>query len=149
MDIENLVGSARPTIAETTACREEYTERAAVQPGDLVVVACNHGAALAVGIAWSGTRLLLRSGPDGADLALLDVIAHEAVGERFAAVALASGDGRFADAVAWLGGAGLDVTVVANGRALSRRLELAAKHVIIFDPSPPPAIPCALLREAA
>jgi len=45
--------------------------------------------------------------------------------------------------------AGLDVTVVSTGRALSRRLELAAKHVVLFDATPPPAVSCALPRVAA
>jgi hypothetical protein len=149
VDIENLVGCPRPTTAEATICRHAYNDRAAVQPNDLVVVACNHGAAIAVGLGWSGARLLLRSGPDGADLALLDVIAHESIEDRFAAIVVASGDGRFADEVARLGSVGLDVTVVSTGRALSRRLELAAKHVLLFDATPPPAVSSALPRVAA
>lgn len=149
VDIENLIGCPRPTLGEATTCREAYDESAAVGPNDLVVVACNHGAVLAVGFGWRGARLLLRSGQDGADLALLDVIAHEDVEDRFAAVVVASGDGRFADAVARLGILGIEVTVVANGRALSRRLRLAAKHVVIFDAEPVPAHPAAAAREAA
>jgi hypothetical protein len=149
IDIENLVGCPRPTTAEASACREAYNEHATVGPDDLVVVACNHGAAFAVGLGWSGARLLLRSGPDGADLALLDVIAHESVEDRFAAIVVASGDGCFANAVARLGGLGLDVTVVSTGRALSRRLALAAKHVVLFEATLPPAIPAALSRAAA
>ena len=149
VDVENLLGCTRPTTEEAKACRDEYNERASVQPGDLVVVACNHGAAFAVGLGWSGARLLLRSGPDGADLALLGVIAHESVEKRFAAIVVASGDGCFADAVAWLGRHGLDVTVVSKARALSRRLELAAKHVVIWDATPSPANPAAVMREAA
>lgn len=149
VDVENLIGCPRPTLAEATTCREDYDECAAVRLNDLVVVACNHGAALAVGFGWRGARLLLRSGQDGADLALLDVIAHEDVEDRFAAVVVASGDGRFADAVARLSILGIEVTVVSNGRALSRRLRLAAKHVVIFDAEPVPAHPAAAAREAA
>lgn len=149
VDIENLLGSARPTTHEVTACCKQYNERAAVRPGDLVVVACNHGAALAVGFGWRGVRLLLRSGQDGADLALLDVIARETIEDRFPAIVVASGDGYFADAVARLARLGLEVTVVSNRRALSRRLELAARHVVIFDAEPLPAKPAVLALEAA
>jgi hypothetical protein len=149
VDIENLTGCPRPTLAETTTCREDYDECAGVGPDDLVIVACNHGAVLAVGFGWRGARLLLRSGQDGADLALLDVIAHEGIEDRFAAIVVASGDGAFADAIARLGILGVEVTVVSNGRALSRRLRLAAKHVVIFDAEPVPAHPAAAAREAA
>jgi NYN domain len=149
VDIENLIGCPRPTLGEAMRCRDHYDECADVRPDDLVVVACNHGAVLAVGFGWRGARLLLRSGQDGADLALLDVIAHEHVEDRFAAVVVASGDGRFADAISRLGSLGIDVTVVSNGRALSRRLRLAVKHVVIFDAEPVPAHPAAAAREAA
>jgi hypothetical protein len=149
VDVENLLGCARPTAEEARACRAEYNERAAVASGDLVIVACNHGAAVAVGLGWAGARLLLRSGPDGADLALLGVIARECIEDRFTAVVVASGDGCFADAVARLGRLGLEVTVVSKAQALSRRLELAAKHVLLWDATQSPAYPAAALREAA
>lgn len=133
VDIENLVGSARPTVGQVAACRAAYYDQVGVQPGDLVIVACNHGAALEVGLGWRGARLLLRSGPDGADLALIDVIESESVEDRFPAVVVGSGDGRFADPVASLGARALDVTVVATERALSTRLKLAAKTAVPFD----------------
>jgi hypothetical protein len=149
VDVENLLGCARPTARQAKECRVRYDERAAVAPGDLVIVACNHGAALPVGLGWAGARLLLRSGPDGADLALLSVIARESVEDRFTAVTIASGDGRFADAAARLGGLGVEVTVVSEARALSRRLQLAAKNVLLWDATPTPQHPAAALREAA
>lgn len=67
---------------------------------------------------------------------------------RFAEVVVGSGDGLFTDAVAHLGSQGIDVTVVSNRRSLSRRLELAAKHVVIFD-APVPTVPAAALRRVA
>lgn len=149
VDIENLIGCARPTTAEAAACRGAYQDCAGVRPGDLVVVACNHGAAGTVGLSWRGARLLLRSGPDGADLALLDVITNEAIEERFEAIVVASGDGLFAEAVARLGGLGLDVTVVSNHRALSRQLRLAARQVVLFDAMLPPASSAAIALKAA
>ncbi len=149
IDIENLLGCPRPTDAAATGCCEEYKDRASVQGDDLVVVACNHGAGAQVGFGWPEARLLLRSGPDGADRALLDVLKTESVEERFDAVVVASGDGRFAEAVARLAGLGIEVTVISNRRALSRRLELAATRVVLFDAEPPPAVPAAVLREVA
>jgi hypothetical protein len=149
VDVENLLGCARPTLGAATQCRERYERYAPVQDNDLVIVACNHGAATTVGYGWRGARVLLRSGHDGADMALLEVIAHENVTARFEAVVLASGDGCFAETVAWLGSLGIEVTVVSNERALSRRLRLAAKHVVIFDADPVPAQPAAAARKVA
>lgn len=149
MDIENLIGFGRLTFSDAKACRAQYADRAPVGPHDLVVVACNHGAAIAVGSGWNGARLLLRSGQHGADLALLDVIERENVVGRFASIVVASGDGRFADPVAWLGRQGVEVTVVSNGRALSRRLRLASKRVVIFDAEPVPANPGVAALKAA
>jgi hypothetical protein len=91
----------------------------------------------------------MRSGPDGADLALLDVIVGESVEERFSGVVIASGDGRFADEAARLGSLGIVVTVVSTRRSLSRRLELAAGQLVIFDEMLPPADPSVRALKAA
>jgi hypothetical protein len=149
VDIENLIGSPRPTELEAHDCRRRYTEHLAVRPGDLVVIACNHGAALAVGFGWREARLLLRSGQHGADAALLDVIANENINRRFRSVVVASGDGCFAEPVASLARAGVEVTVVSNACALSRRLKLAARQVVIFDSQPLPAHPSVVALRAA
>jgi hypothetical protein len=132
VDIENLLGCARPTVAEVGACYEAY--RPLVGPHDLVIVACNHGAFASVAWAWPGARLLVRSGEDGADMALLDVLASERVEKRFKAVAVASGDGIFAEAVSHLGGLDVTVTVVSRPESLARRLRMAARHVLELPP---------------
>ena len=150
VDVENLVGTPRPTATEVLACRQHYAELVKPACGDLCVVACNHGAGAEVGFSWPGVRRLWRSGPDGADLALLEVLTGESVSDRFEDVVVASGDGRFAEAVAWLAGCGVRATVVANRRSLSRRLELAATAVVLFDAEFPPAVSAAVgLRGAA
>lgn len=150
IDVENLVTCPRPAASEVSACRRRYAELVKPACGDLCVVACNHGAGAEVGFSWPGARHLWRSGPDGADLALLEVLTGESVSDRFEAVVVASGDGRFADPVAWLARCGVRATVVANRGSLSRRLELAATAVVLFDVEPPPAMPAAVgVRGAA
>lgn len=127
IDIENLTGSASPTPGEVRDCRDVY-ESAFVGANDLVVVACSHHAFRAVGWEWTKARLLLRSGDNGADLALLEVLASEDVAKRFDFIHVASGDGIFADAVARLGAAGVTITVVSRPESLSAALRLAADH---------------------
>jgi hypothetical protein len=92
-------------------------------------VACSHHAAATVAFEFPGARHLWRSGQDGADLALMDVLENELVDERFGQVTLCSGDGIFTEAAAWLAGRGVDVTVISLRWHLATRLELAARHV--------------------
>lgn len=135
IDIENLTDSPSPSAAEVRQCWHHY-EVVPVGPHDQFVIACSHHAAPSVGWAWPRGRRLWRSGENGADLALLEVIAQERVEERFKSVVLASGDGIFTDAVARLGAQGVDVTVVSRPESLSRSLMLAASSHIFF-PYPP------------
>ena len=148
VDIENVTGSARPSRAQIEAFRSTYDELGLMQDGDLMIVACNHGAAIEVMQAWLGPRLLIRSGPDGADLAPLGVIANENVVARFGEVVVCSGDGIFAEEVARLASAGLATTVVSRVESLATRLMLAAGSVVILMDDPEP-IRLALTPEAA
>jgi hypothetical protein len=132
VDIENLIGLARPSFADVAACYDAYCPL--IRCHDLVVVACNHGAFAAVAWGWPDARRLVRSGDNGADEALLDVLRYERIDERFNAVVVGSGDGIFAEAVAGLGGLGVAVTVVSRREALSRRLRLAARHILCLSP---------------
>jgi hypothetical protein len=147
VDVENLIGQPRPTSQQVAACRDRFAELAGV--GDHVIVSCNHGALASVGWTWTGARYVVRSGPDGADLAILGVIEFEGVSARFSRVVLGSGDGIFAEAVARLGASGVDVTVVSRPEALSKRLGLAATHVLTLTPETRPADAVALARIPA
>lgn len=129
VDIENLVGTASPTSEEVEAVMAALGE---VVPGfgdAHRVVACSHRAAHTVAFACPTERRLWRSGPDGADLALLEVLEDEHVDERFEYVTICSGDGIFSAVAARLARHGVDTTVVALKGHLATRLELAARHV--------------------
>lgn len=149
VDVENIIGSPRPCRSQVAECRRAYVQLAQVAPSDHVIVACNHGAAITVGSEWTGARLLARSGTDGADHALLEVIKYEQVDERFSAIVLASGDGIFTDAISRLAGQGVAVTVVSRPRSLSRRLRLAAGAVVYFIDGPVAPAGESRLRETA
>jgi hypothetical protein len=133
VDIENLLGNPRPCQTDVESFARLYECLVAPGDHDHIVVACNHGACLEVGLGWPGPRLLARSGPDGADRALLEVIDLEEIEERFTRLVVASGDGGFTDVVSRLAGHGLGVTVVAPRLALSKRLRMAAQHVRTFE----------------
>jgi hypothetical protein len=140
VDIENLLGEPRPAIESVRRARSAYNSHVLIGDDDLVVVACNHGSALQVGLAYPGARMVLRSGSDGADLALLEVLAEHDVPTRFEAVVIGSGDGIFAGAVARLAGMGIPVLVVSRAQSLARTLRLAAgSRVVALDHAGPPS----------
>ncbi len=148
IDVENLLGCPRPTLEQVRACAARYEEVTNPGDSDLIVVGCNHGAAAAVCFGWPKARLVQRSGPDGADLALVDVVEHERVAERFDSIVIGSGDGIFTESAAHLGARGVRVTAVSTRRALSRRLALAAAEVLPFDLHLPPANEATALEAA-
>ena len=136
VDIENLTTTASPTTLEVETVVATLRK---VVPGfddDQKIVACSHHAARTVAFAFPRARHLWQSGPDGADLALLDVLANERVDERFERVTICSGDGIFAAAAARLAGTGVDVTAVSLPGRLAGRLQLAARHVTLLPVAP-------------
>jgi len=139
IDIENLTATANPTADDIVAALTAL--RRAVPGFDVSqrIVACSHRAAPTVAFTFPRARHLWRSGPDGADRALLSVLENEDVDERFERVSICSGDGIFAPAAAWLGGADVDVTVVSLRGYLAARLQLAARHVTLLTPAIPAA----------
>src|SRR5262249_38209484 len=123
IDAENLLGG--PNFDRARACRGRAAYEAIAPTGTVnqVVLATSHHAAPSAWFAWpSPVRRLLGSGPDGADLALLGVMAAERLEHRFERVVIGSGDGIFAFPAARLQAAGCSVTVVTRRHALSRRL---------------------------
>lgn len=152
IDIENLLGEPRPAAQLVSQARTAYEAEVVVAENDLVVVACNHGCALDVGLAYTGARMVVRSGPDGADLALLEVLDEHDVKSRFDAVVIASGDGIFTQAVSALAAVGLPTLVVSRPESLSRSLRLAAGgRVVAFGSGVGPTEPTstAVRAEAA
>lgn len=140
VDVENLLGGTDFTELDVGATAARYCQIAGVGADDLVVVASSHHTALPVWFGWGEARRLVRSGPDGADLALLDVVRHEDVAVRFQRVVIGSGDGIFAFGAAALQRDGVGVTVVSRREFLSRQLRLAVRDVRFLSPQLEPAI---------
>jgi hypothetical protein len=135
IDLENLVGSAHFSLEEAARVYRGYVQVAPSGAVDQVVLATSHHAAAAAWFGWPATvRRLVRSGQNGADLALLHVLACESVATRFDRVVIGSGDGIFAYEAARLQAAGIAVTVVTGRGALSRQLGFAVHDVRLLDP---------------
>ena len=99
---------------------------------DHVVMAANHNALLNAALGWPHVRYRVRSGPDGADLELLDVLLNEDVATRFSHVVIGSGDGAFGGAARALRDLGVRVTVVSRRGSLSLHLARAAAWDVVY-----------------
>jgi hypothetical protein len=133
VDIENLAGDPRPSLSQVRQALGLYADCLAFGAMDQVEVASSHLTLLNAALGWPHAHYRVRSGPDGADLALLDVLQHENVAQRFTHVAIGSGDHLFAEQAARLAAQGVWVTVVSQRRSLSRQLELAAREVMFLN----------------
>lgn len=126
LDIENLCGTSHLTTGMVTYVLDAYRQEIGIGPSDHVIMGVSHHNALAAGRVAPDVRLCVRSGADGADLALLEVLGGEHVQERFAEIYLSTGDGVFADLATTMAGRGTPIRVVAGFGTASRRLQLAA-----------------------
>ena len=131
VDAENVGACAVPSATHAASSRAALTfQSPTALDASFVVVACNHLAAPAVSWEWKRARKLWRSGPNGADLALLEVLQTEGIAGRFDRVTICSGDGIFAETVAMLAALGITTTVVGLAGHISARLRLAATITI-------------------
>jgi threonine dehydrogenase-like Zn-dependent dehydrogenase len=144
--IENVAHGACVTAEIATSAMEAVLAAAPPKPGDLVVIGTCHLGLLSVAIAYPSARRLLGSGPDGADLALVEEMTQHMV-DRFDELVLVSGDHIFADGVAWLAARGLPTTVVSHPGSLSRELRMAATNIVYLQEVRVPA--SALARQEA
>lgn len=133
VDIENLAGTSLPTSWEVSQVQRLYVARLGLSPDDQVVMAASHRGLLDAALAWPRARYRVRSGPDGADLELIDVLMHEDIQDRFGHVVIGSGDGRFVSAALALTASGVRVTVASRMRSLSYLLRQAASDVVYLD----------------
>ncbi|MFK0004973.1 hypothetical protein [Paenarthrobacter sp. NPDC090522] len=132
VDIENQIGSPRCSPHEIEQWFDYYSQTVNLGRFDIVIFGVtNIHNAFSVKASGVPARIIPKFGPDGADLALQDVMEHENLPGRFARVYCASGDGGFADHVSRLA-ASVPVLVVARKSALSKRLEIAATSVVVL-----------------
>lgn len=136
VDIENLAGTAVLTFPQVSVVQGLYIARLGFGADDQVVMAASHLGLLNAALAWPHARYRVRSGRDGADLELLDVLLHEDVATRFTHVVIGSGDHLFVRAARSLGSCGVRVTVASRPESLSYQLRQAASDVVYLDLPP-------------
>ena len=148
VDVENIAGKPCPTDLDLDAVQAELLEVIPDLSEAQCIVACSHIAAKKVAFAFPGARRRWRSGPDGADLALIEEMNDLRVMGQFGRVTLCSGDGIFTESLSAVAALGIETTVVSVETSLSRRLGMAAhRTVTILGPDTTPESP--VLKEAS
>jgi len=133
VDIENALGQPMNDTTHVARIQQSIAEAIGLGSDEQVVIGSSHYGAISAKLGWGGApRLVVRSGPDGADLALLEVLTTEQIEKRFTEVVLVSGDSIFTDTVAWLGSVGVRVTIATRPESCSKRLRMAAADTIYF-----------------
>lgn len=129
IDIENIIGGVVTHRVQAELVWELLEGSVGLRPCEQVIIGACHMSAIAAGVSRPSARLVVQSGPDGADLQLLEVMATEGLGARYDEVVLTSGDAIFVDAVRSLQATGTRVTLVSRPEALSTRLKFSADYV--------------------
>ena|SRR5437868_7573057 len=129
LDIENLTASAIPSTQQVEEVMTAYRRLVPAGPMDQIIVGMNPRSMVPVGIALPGARILIRSGPDGADSILTETALNDRIDFRFERTVIGSGDGYFAELAHWLTAAGSHVTVVTRTGSLSWRLYTATEDI--------------------
>jgi hypothetical protein len=137
LDIDNLLGD--PTATDTHVindCLGQYRAHTGYQKGDHVVVGtgCNALHVYAVQSCWPAVQYVRRSGPDGADFALIEQALIALERGRYSHFILGSGDGRFADLYDEMTARGYPVFVASRPSALSWKLRQRAGENLIYLP---------------
>jgi hypothetical protein len=140
VDIENLAGTGVPALALVSEVQERYLARLDLGADDQVVMATSHRGLLDAACGWPHVRYRVRSGKDGADLELLDVLEHENVAARFSHVVIGSGDGVFGPPAAALAARGVRITVVSRRGSLAPGLARIAGDCVIYLDAPLAAV---------
>ncbi|QGU05908.1 NYN domain-containing protein [Corynebacterium comes] len=130
-DIENVNDGSLRTPDDTRYCVALVSEILGITPLDQVIVATGKTSSPHLpGEVPDNWRVKVRSGLDGADMALDAILRDELPHRCFNEVVLVSGDHFFVEALDALAAAGMKVTVVSRPEALSKRLRFIADNVI-------------------
>ena len=139
VDVENIAGCGKPSAVDVAQAADRLARAVPSSAGDHVVVGVADNGVLACGLAWPGALLVVGSGPDGADRALLAQASPHDLAARYDRVVIASGDGIFSELAARLRRLGIEVVVASRGEACSAQLRLAATSTVTWSgPGGPP-----------
>lgn len=136
LDLENLAGGPRFGVSTARRLVMAVLRTTKARHGDHVIVGCNPALGVTVAEAWPRARLVVRSGRDGADQALIDAAEPADIARRYRRLVLGSGDHLFAPLAGAARRLGVRVTVVGRQGAISQHLVPFADEVLTIVPQP-------------
>lgn len=133
VDVENLAGGSLCSLQGVVTTANDYLSLLPPTAGDLYVLATSCANAPAGYFGWpTSAQRLMRSGENGADLALLEAYTESEIASKFDRVIIGSGDGIFTDLAVHLTGLGCSVLIVSRPDSLSKRLRMAAHDIALL-----------------
>lgn len=123
IDIENMVGSGKPTKEAVQTFRHTYTAAVDFLKDDLIIIAAGPQNREAVFEGWPGAVYLFKKGTDGADEALVDFYHQIEDKSIFSDLFIASGDNKFASVVDSATQDGIRTTLVIGAGKKSWKLK--------------------------
>lgn len=129
IDIENLCVSSDLTVEMVAEVRAAYFVQVNPSKDDLFVIAASHHNMEAAAFGWPGGFHGFRSGKDGADIVLAQMMLEDDLANRFDTVFLASGDGGLAPFAASLISKGCRVQAVSRIESVSWAMRFATGSV--------------------
>lgn len=133
VEIESITEGAVRTRSHALWARRQVAEALDLKLEEQVIIGAPNRSFLAAGISWPRTRIVTGASAEDVRHELLQVLEGEHIGERFAELVLASGNGLFAGAAASLGAEGVKVTALAWPENMSKRLRLAAAETLLLE----------------
>lgn len=131
VDLENLAGGPLVTPSQAVKLAEAFARRARYAPGDLMVVGSSHMSGIAASLAFPSATVRWRSGPNGADLALLEAVTEFDL-DRFDRLVLGSGDGIFTELAATARAHGVRVHGVSRHESMARSLAQVCDRISLL-----------------
>ena len=135
IDIENLVGSGKPTSQEIEMIRRRYLSAIELQDDDLVVLAAGPHNREAVIEGWPGAIYLFKKGTDGADEALVTFFNQIEDKSIFTDLFVGSGDNLFASVIDSASEKGIKTTVVLGSGQKSWKIKADNSIDLLGDDS--------------
>jgi uncharacterized LabA/DUF88 family protein len=129
IDIENLCVTGDLTVEMVAAVRDAYFAQVSPASEDLFVIAASHHNMEAAVFGWPGGFHGFRSGKDGADIVLAQMMLEDNLADRFESVFLASGDGGLAPFASSLRAKGCQVQVVSRVESVSWAMRFSSDSV--------------------
>lgn len=134
LDLENLAGGPYFGVDTARCLVTAVLTATKVRHADHVIVGCNPAVSITATHACPRARLVIGSGRDGADRALIDAADPLDVARRYRRCVIGSGDHLFAPLAGELRRHGLRVTVVARQGSISQHLVPCADEVLTIVP---------------